>query len=85
MNIEKQKARVIELVLAKAIRFIENNSNIIETLVSDLLAEKMFEAVKAICKHHLEIGNDKKNDRMVAFASLTLGELFAKEFDPELA
>ena len=38
----------------------------------------MLSAVEAICKHHLEIGTDKKNTRMMAFANLTLGELFAK-------
>lgn len=69
------------LVLAKAVRFIENNSEIVETLVSDLIQEKMFEAVEAICRHHLEIGTERQNSRMIAFANLTLGELFSQTSD----
>lgn len=66
-------------MLAKAVRFIENNSDIIETLVDDLMQEQMHDAVEAVCRHHLDIGTEKQNTRMVAFASLTLGELLSKE------
>jgi hypothetical protein len=56
LNIAQQKARVITIVLAKAVRFIENNSDIIETLVDDLMQEQMHDAVEAVCRHHLDIG-----------------------------
>jgi len=58
--------------------FIEANQDILENLISDLAAEQMFDAVAAISNHHLEIGTDKKNERMIAFSSLTLGELITK-------
>ena len=32
--------------------FIEHNQDILETLISDLAAEQMFEAVEAIAKHY---------------------------------
>jgi hypothetical protein len=78
LNAAYQKPKVISNVLAKAILFIEANQDILENLISDLSAEQMFDAVAAIAKHHLQIGTDKNNERMIAFASLTLGELITK-------
>lgn len=63
----------------KALRFIETNTDIIEDLIQDLLAEKMLEAVEAISLHFLEIGKNKKNDRIMAFSNMTLGEMAAQE------
>ena len=79
LNAAYQKLKVISNVLTKAILFIETNQDILENLISDLAAEQMFDAVAAIANHHLQIGTDKKNERMIAFASLTLGELITKQ------
>lgn len=65
-------------MLTKALLFIENNQDVFENLISDLSAEQMFDAVHAVAKNHLEIGIQKNNDRMIAFASLILGELITK-------
>jgi len=45
LNMQNQKPKVISIVLTKALLFIENNQDVFETLISDLLAEQMFDAV----------------------------------------
>ena len=79
LNMPDQKPKVISIVLTKAFLFIENNQDVFENLISDLSAEQMFDAVQAVAKNHLEIGILKNNDRMIAFASLILGELITKQ------
>jgi hypothetical protein len=61
----------------KALRFIETNPDVIEILIKDLLEEKMLEAAEAISKHFYEIGTERRNDRILAYSLMTLGELAA--------
>lgn len=63
--------------MQKALRFIETNPDVIEILIKEMLDEKMLEAAEAISKHFYEIGTDRKNDRILAYSSMTLGELAA--------
>ena len=81
LNEPGQKSKTITMQVQKALRFIETNPDIIENLIQHLLDEKMLEAVEAISKHFLEIGQSKKNDRIMAFSNMILGEMAAQDLE----
>ena len=56
---DNQQPHVINLIVAKAIRFFENNLYIIENLLQTLKEENMFEAVLSIARHTLKIGRQR--------------------------
>ena len=59
----------------------EANVDILEELVNNLKEEQMFDAVLFICNRMISIGKERRNDRMVAFSNLMIGELYIQEFN----
>lgn len=75
------KPDVIILLVRKALNFFEQNMDIIETLISNLKDEQMFEAVLFIAKAQLQIGESRQNHRLQTFANLLIGELYINELE----